>query len=236
MDGTSPLLTEAQEIIRTTQATWAGCKKCSLCERRYQIVFGAGPAPSNIVVIGEAPGAKDDEQGKPFQAAVGEFLDMVLEALHIKRESVFTTNIVACRLDKAENASATQIAACRPRLLDELYAADPLVIVTLGAAATSALLKKKVALAEVKGTMLSLELPGKNGGLWEVTVVPTYDPAYILKQVGSTQQEVAQEAFKHVRIAVEGLQNYERLRRSQWQTDSRKSKRTRPPVVVVPKN
>lgn len=110
----------------------ADCPNCPLARTRTQTVPGAGAAPAEVMCIGEAPGAREDQLGLPFVGPAGRFLDELLSAAGLSRESVYIANIVKCRPPENRDPQPDEIAACRGYLDRQIELVDPRVIVTLG--------------------------------------------------------------------------------------------------------
>ena len=108
------------------------CLRCELHKTRTKAVPGEGPADARIMLIGEAPGWNEDQQGRPFVGAAGKFLEELLAAAGLKREDVFITNIVKSRPPGNRDPLPDEIAACEPWLQRQIEIIDPDVIVTLG--------------------------------------------------------------------------------------------------------
>ena len=110
----------------------ADCPNCALARTRTQTVPGSGPASAEIMFIGEAPGACEDEQGLPFVGPAGRFLDELLASVGLSRESVYICNVVKCRPQGNRDPQPGEIAACQPFLDRQIEILNPKVIVTLG--------------------------------------------------------------------------------------------------------
>ena len=110
----------------------ADCPACGLARTRTQTVPGSGPAPAEVMCIGEAPGAREDEQGLPFVGAAGRFLDELLGGIGMSRETVHIANVVKCRPPGNRDPQPEETAACQPYLERQIALVDPLLIVTLG--------------------------------------------------------------------------------------------------------
>jgi DNA polymerase len=109
-----------------------GCTKCPLSRTRTCAVPGEGPLDAEIMLIGEAPGANEDQQGRPFVGAAGKFLEELLAAAGLKREDVYICNVLKCRPPANRDPMPGEIEACRDFLDEQIDIIDPLVIVTLG--------------------------------------------------------------------------------------------------------
>jgi DNA polymerase len=152
-------------------------KKCISCPLgnlgRQTVVFGEGNPDAQLIIIGEAPGAEEDKQGKPFIGRSGKFLTKILTALGINRTDIFITNSVKCRPPQNRKPTALESKTCKDILLiNQINIIQPKVICTLGSAAIEALLEKPVKMGEIHGKTLAFG---------SFTIIPTYHPAYALR-------------------------------------------------------
>jgi DNA polymerase len=108
------------------------CKRCPLHLGRTRAVPGEGPAPADIMLIGEGPGFHEDKQARPFVGASGKFLEQLLNDIGYKREDVFIANVVKCRPPNNRDPQPEELAACEDYLERQIHLVDPKVIVTLG--------------------------------------------------------------------------------------------------------
>jgi uracil-DNA glycosylase family 4 len=108
------------------------CTKCELSRSRRSAVPGEGPAESEIMLIGEGPGYHEDQQGRPFVGAAGQFLNELLEQAGLKRGEVWITNVVKCRPPGNRDPQTEELAACDPYLERQINAINPTIIITLG--------------------------------------------------------------------------------------------------------
>lgn len=108
------------------------CRRCPLAENRTRAVPGEGPAPADIMLIGEGPGYHEDKQGRPFVGASGQFLDELLNGIGYKRSEVFIANVVKCRPPNNRDPQLEELEACSDYLDRQIELVDPKVIVTLG--------------------------------------------------------------------------------------------------------
>jgi DNA polymerase len=148
---------EPGKLTESRQAA-AGCQACELWERGTQTVFGEGPVPSDVMLVGEQPGHEEDLAGHPFVGPAGRLLDRALATAGLDRRKVYVTNMVKhfnweprgkWRIHK--KPTAWHIQACRPWLLAELAAVQPRVLVCLGATAAQALLGRHVRVSQSRG-------------------------------------------------------------------------------------
>ncbi|MFC7073496.1 uracil-DNA glycosylase family protein [Halovenus rubra] len=132
----------------------SGCQRCSsLVESRSQIVDGVGPTDTNLLFVGEAPGANEDEQGEPFVGRSGTVLDTELRDAGIPRADVRITNCVRCRPPENRDPTVTEREHCRTYLNQEITAVDPELVVTLGKVPAEHLLDRSVAVTSEAGNI-----------------------------------------------------------------------------------
>jgi DNA polymerase len=129
------------------------CSQCSLAKFRKNVVFGEGNLNANIVFLGEAPGKKEDLQGKPFQGRAGKVLDELLFSISLKREDIFITNVVKCRPPNNRNPLKSEISLCLPYLKKQLNLISPKILVCLGNFALKTFFPDKN-ISEVNGQVL----------------------------------------------------------------------------------
>src|SRR5438876_953230 len=121
------------ERVRRQEQALQGCQRCKLSAGRATIVFGSGNPNADLVVIGEGPGADEDQQGKPFVGRAGQLLTRMLESVQINRETdAYILNVVKCRPPGNRNPEPDEIDACSPFLAAQLAAIQPMVILALG--------------------------------------------------------------------------------------------------------
>jgi DNA polymerase len=141
--------------------------------------------------IGEGPGQEEDLRGLPFVGRAGELLTKMIEAgLEIPRKDVYICNIVKCRPPKNRTPQPDEVAACQPFLDGQIDAIQPRAIVTLGRPATSLLLGRDVSISRVRGTWQSYR---------DIPVMPTFHPAYILRQYTPENRRLVWEDLKKAR-------------------------------------
>ena len=150
----------------------AACTRCVLCKSRTTTVFGEGTPATKLVFCGEGPGFEEDRSGRPFVGPAGELLsDMITKGMKMRREDVFILNAVKCRPPDNRTPAPDELAACKPFLVEQLAVIRPAVIVALGNPACLALLGQS-GITKIRGRVF--EAHGAK-------VVPTYHPAYLLR-------------------------------------------------------
>jgi len=156
------------------------CTRCQLCENRSRTVLGEGNPDADLVFIGEGPGEEEDRQGRPFVGRAGQLLTRMIHAMGLKREDVYICNLVKCRPPGNRAPAPQEVQACWGYLVAQLQIIAPKVIVTLGSPATQNLLNTKVGITRMRGQWQTL--PAIAEGLDGIAVMPTFHPAYVLRQ------------------------------------------------------
>ncbi|WP_321531156.1 uracil-DNA glycosylase [uncultured Desulfuromonas sp.] len=151
------------------------CQRCGLAQGRKSIVFGSGNPHAELVFVGEGPGRDEDEQGVPFVGEAGRLLERILFAMGYEREQVYICNVVKCRPPQNRNPQPDEIAACEPFLKQQLASLKPRVIVALGKFATQTLLQQQTPISRLRGNWAEYQ---------GIALMPTYHPAYLLRNPG----------------------------------------------------
>jgi uracil-DNA glycosylase family 4 len=171
-DGTS------QERLENLEDEATGCTKCELSESRTQVVFSDGSASADIFVIGEGPGAQEDEQGVPFVGRSGKLLRRGFEKVGLDQDRIYITNTVKCRPPENRGPRKVELEACRPYLDEQFELVDPEVVLALGSFAIEYCLGDDRRVGESRGTVHQ----------WRGTdLVATYHPAFILRNNNQAQ-------------------------------------------------
>lgn len=148
------------------------CQRCALHASRTQIVFGTGNPHAELVFVGEAPGREEDLQGEPFVGQAGQLLTRIIEAIGLKRQEVYITNVIKCRPPENRNPAPEEIAACEPFLIKQLQAIRPRLICALGTFAAQTLLKTEAKISALRGKFHVYQ---------GIPIMPTYHPAFLLR-------------------------------------------------------
>ena len=148
------------------------CQKCQLCKQRKNIVFGEGNQQADLMFIGEGPGADEDVQGLPFVGKAGQLMNKAFQALGIKREEVYITNIVKCRPPANRVPEEQEATACLDYLRNQVILVKPKVIVLLGSTALKNILGKELGITSSRGKWIE-----KKG----IYYMPTWHPAALLR-------------------------------------------------------
>src|SRR4029077_12694636 len=137
-----------------------------------QVVFGMGNPSADLMFVGEAPGADEDEQGMPFVGRSGQLLTKIIEAIDLKREDVYIANVIKCRPPQNRNPEPDEINTCEPFLEAQIRAIQPRILVGLGKFGGQWLLKTAEPISRIRGRL---------GDYHGIPVMPTWHPAYLLR-------------------------------------------------------
>ncbi len=159
------------------------CDRCSLARSRTKAVPGEGPENAAIMFIGEGPGFHEDQQGRPFVGAAGQFLDELLQSIGLRRENVYITNVVKCRPPGNRDPRPDEVMACQPYLDQQIALIKPKVIVTLG----------RYSMARAFPGEKVSAIHGKPRKVGEIVYVPMFHPAAALHQ--PSLQKTVEEDF-----------------------------------------
>jgi uracil-DNA glycosylase family 4 len=164
---------DAEAGLHAIREEMGDCQRCRLAGGRKTIVFGQGNPRAELMFIGEAPGAEEDEQGLAFVGRAGRLLtDIIEKGLKMKRSDVWIGNILKCRPPKNRNPETDEVMACQPFLEAQIRAIRPKVLVALGKFSAHWLLKTATPITRLRGQL----------GEWEgIPAMPTYHPAYLLR-------------------------------------------------------
>lgn len=158
--------------LETLKKKYHDCVLCTeLVSNRTQVVFGSGNPHAKIVIIGEAPGATEDEKGIPFIGRSGQLLTELLKSIGLSRDDIFITNTILCRPPENRNPKPAELHNCRSRLDQTIAIINPKVIITLGNFATKYMLNTKEGITTLRGK------PNKKDGR---IIFPMYHPAVLV--------------------------------------------------------
>lgn len=163
------------EILDPIRQKALRCTACRLCKGRKSVVFGEGSLDAELVFVGEGPGQEEDLQGRPFVGAAGRLLANIIEAMGLKRQDVYITNVVKCRPPMNRPPEPDEITACHPYLEAQLTTIQPKVICALGKTAATALLGTEASMGQLRGR--TFEWHG-------IPLVVSFHPAYLLRNPG----------------------------------------------------
>ena len=188
----TPLQPDTLALIK--EEIGPACSRCKLHTLgRKQVVFGVGNPNADLMFVGEAPGADEDEQGEPFVGRAGQLLTKIIEAIGLKREDVYIANVIKCRPPGNRNPEPDEVEQCQPFLFRQIDAIKPKVIVALGKFAAQSLLQTTDPITRVRGRSFTYR---------GATLIPTFHPAYLLRNP-SAKREVWED-MKKVRAILQG--------------------------------
>ena len=188
--------------LNQLREAWTGCRACPLHEKRKNIVHGYGNVDADVMLIGEAPGATEDDHGLPFLGNAGQLLDQYLgqvsirpdvldvfdskpidfrQLRHLLLEDYFYTNVVCCRPPDNRDPFTGEADTCRPRLLEMLYTVDPLIVVALGKIAATALLGRAVSITRERGKLYEINMTGRRG-TYKLPVMVMLHPSFLARE------------------------------------------------------
>jgi DNA polymerase len=171
------------------------CRKCDLGSLRTNAVPGEGNSNARIMFVGEAPGADEDAQGRPFVGRAGQLLDKIIAACGLKRSDVFIGNILKCRPPDNRDPRPDEIISCLPYLQRQIELIDPEVIVALGAHAARTLLNTNKSIGQMRGQFQEYYA---GIGRAPIKLMPTYHTAYLLRNYSQENRRRVWEDMKKV--------------------------------------
>src|SRR6185436_8652442 len=165
-------LTPSNETFEAIHCEIGPCTRCPLHEQRTNVVHTEGDRKARLMFVGEAPGADEDAQARPFVGRAGQLLTKIIEAIGLKREEVLIGNVNRCRPPGNRAPTAEEASTCKPYLLREIAIVQPQVIVVLGNTAMKNLLDTREGITRLRGTFQDYK---------GIKVMPTFHPAYLLR-------------------------------------------------------
>jgi len=174
-----------QQILFEINREILNCRKCPLHQMKKNYVPGEGAIEPDVMFIGEGPGETEDQFGRPFVGKAGQLLDKIIEKMGYSREQVFIGNIVKCRPPANRDPQKNEVEACLPYLIRQIEVIKPRIIVCLGRVALMHLLGQTSSISSERGKLFYFK---------GIPVIPTYHPAYILRQ--NTQESIAKAKWE----------------------------------------
>lgn len=158
-----------------------GCTLCALSQSRTQTVFGVGNRRTELMLVGEAPGADEDAQGEPFVGRAGQLLNAILRGMRWPRPTVYIANILKCRPPSNRDPSPEESACCTPYLHRQIELIKPLMILAVGRVAAQNLLATETPISKLRGVV-------HRYGTRETPLIATYHPSYLLRSPGEKRR------------------------------------------------
>lgn len=174
------------------------CKRCKLHRGRKTIVFGEGNEKATLMFIGEGPGYDEDVQGRPFVGKAGQLLTKIIQSINLSREEVYIANIIKCRPPQNRNPEPDEIQNCHPFLMEQINMIQPKIICALGTFSAHTLLKTDAKITALRGKFYDLE---------GIKVIPTYHPAFLLRN-----PEKKREVWEDMKKIAEWLNNNDKTK------------------------
>ncbi len=171
---------------------------CDLKDNGKQIVFSDGDFNSSVMIVGEGPGQKEDELGKPFVGDAGQLLNKMLNAINVKRESVYITNVVNYRPPNNRKPEPNEINRYSEFLREHISIIDPKILILMGSTAMEALFGSKIKISKERGVWKDVIINNKT----YLTMI-TFHPAYLLRQ--ADQKKYAWADLKEIRKKIDAL-------------------------------
>ena len=172
---------------------------CDLKKTATQLVFSDGNPKSNVMIIGEAPGAEEDRQGKPFCGASGKLLDKMLASINLDRNTVYITNVIPWRPPGNRTPNENEINLMKPFLMRHIEIVAPKMLVCVGGSASKAILDIEGGILRYRGVWKEIKLSNS----LVIPVIPTLHPAYLLR--APNQKKLAWEDLKSIRSKLQEL-------------------------------
>lgn len=192
-------IAQSAETLEEIWADLENCTRCPLHHGRTNIVHTEGNRKARLMFVGEAPGADEDAQSRPFVGRAGQLLTRIIESLGLKREQVLIGNVNRCRPPGNRPPTTEEANICKPFLLREIAAVQPEVIVVLGNTAMKNLLDTKVGITRVRGQFQDYK---------GIKIMPTFHPAYLLRDPSKKRE--TWEDLKKVRDYLDSTAKRER--------------------------
>jgi len=172
-------LADGAATLAELAAAMQAFEGCALKHTAANLVFGDGNPDADIMFIGEAPGAEEDREGKPFVGVSGKLLDRMIAAIGLDRTSAYITNILPWRPPGNRKPSPAEVASCLPFVARHIALVSPKILVLVGGTSTSNLLQTSQGITRLRGRWKSYAGSGE-----DIPVMPIYHPAYLLRQPG----------------------------------------------------
>jgi uracil-DNA glycosylase family 4 len=183
-----PPLRHGPETLEDVRHDLGDCQRCRLAAGRKTIVFGQGNPHAELVFVGEAPGADEDEQGLPFVGRAGQLLNRLIKFIGMKREEVYICNVLKCRPPQNRTPQPDEIETCSPFLFRQIEAVRPRLVCCLGAPAVRTLLGIKEGITKIRGRFYDYG---------NTKAFVAFHPAYILRN--PREEKILREDFETIR-------------------------------------
>ena len=193
-----PTIENINSSLENLKSKILNINNCDLKKNAKQIVFSDGDFNSSVMIVGEGPGQKEDEIGKPFVGDAGQLLNKMLNAINIKRESVYITNVVNYRPPNNRKPEAAEINRYSEFLREHVSIIDPKILILMGSTGMEALFGSKIKISKERGVWKDVIINNKT----YLTMI-TFHPAYLLRQ--ADQKKYSWADLKEIRKKVDEL-------------------------------
>ena len=193
-----PIIENVVPKLNTLKERIKNIKNCNLKDNAKQIVFNDGDFKSSLMIVGEGPGQKEDEIGKPFVGDAGQLLNKMLNAIKIKRENVYITNVVNYRPPDNRKPEPSEINRYSEFLREHISIIDPKILILMGSTAMEALFGSKIKISKERGAWKEVIINNKT----YLTMI-TFHPAYLLRQ--ADQKKYSWADLKEIRKKIDLL-------------------------------
>ncbi len=185
-------ISDPVQALRAIREDIGDCTRCRLAKQgRKQIVFGVGNPRAELMFIGEAPGADEDQQGEPFVGRAGQLLNNMIKAMGLRREDIYIANIIKCRPPGNRTPERDECETCSPFLMRQIATIKPKALVALGAVAAKTLLAINAPMSELRGKWYDFR---------GTKLAVTYHPAFLLRDPRQKK-----EAWKDLQMVMKDL-------------------------------
>ena len=195
---TKPILEDKPKLLDNLRGEIENIDNCELKSNSTRLVFSDGNYQSQIMIVGEGPGQKEDEIGKPFVGDAGQLLNKMLAAINIKRENIYITNVVNYRPPNNRKPEPSEINRYSEFLKEHISIINPKILILMGSTAMEALFGTKIKISKERGVWKEIIINNKT-----YTVMITFHPAYLLRQ--ADQKKYSWADLKIIRKKVDDL-------------------------------
>jgi len=193
-----PTIENINSSLENLKSKILNVNNCDLKKNAKQIVFSDGDFNSSVMIVGEGPGQKEDELGKPFVGDAGQLLNKMLAAINLKRENVYITNVVNYRPPNNRKPELAEINRYSEFLREHISIIDPKILILMGSTAMEALFGSKIKISKERGIWKELIINNKT-----YVVMITFHPAYLLRQ--ADQKKYSWADLKEIRKKIDEL-------------------------------
>ena len=193
-----PTIENINSRLKDLKTKIENINNCELKNNSKKIVFSDGRFDSSVMIVGEGPGQKEDELGKPFVDDAGQLLNKMLEAINIKRENIYITNVVNYRPPNNRKPEPSEINRYSEFLREHISIIDPKILILMGSTAMEALFGTKIKISKERGTWKEVIINNKT-----YLVMVTFHPAYLLRQ--ADQKKYSWADLKEIRKKIDEL-------------------------------